>query len=43
MGIVFRAFDPMTHRDVAIKVVKLPDDASPTERDEYRQRILREI
>src|SRR2546423_1728017 len=43
MGIVYRAFDPMIHRDVAIKVVKLPDDASATQRDQYRRRILREI
>src|SRR5438105_13739609 len=42
-GIVVRAFDSKMHREVAIKVVKLPDDASPTEREEYRQRILREI
>jgi serine/threonine protein kinase len=43
MGIVFRAFDPMIHRNVAIKVVKLPDDASSAQRDQYRERILREI
>src|SRR5438105_4285625 len=43
MGIVFRAFDPLIHRDVAIKVVKLPDDSSPTESEHYRERILREI
>src|ERR1700682_807303 len=43
MGIVFRAFDPMIHRDVAIKVVKLPEDASAAQQEQYRQRILREI
>jgi formylglycine-generating enzyme required for sulfatase activity len=43
MGIVYRAFDPMIHRDVAIKVVKLPDDASSEQRELYRQRIVHEI
>lgn len=43
MAIVFRAFDPMIQRTVAIKVVRLPDHASPTDKEQYRQRILREI
>jgi eukaryotic-like serine/threonine-protein kinase len=43
MGIVYRAFDPMIHRHVAIKVVRLPEDIGSTQREHYRQRILREI
>ena len=43
MGIVFRAFDPMIHRHVAIKAVRLPEDVSSAQREHYRKRILREI
>ena len=32
MGVVFRAFDPMINRHVAIKVVRLPEDAGSADR-----------
>lgn len=42
MGIVWEAYDPELHRDVAIKQVLLPGHFTPAERDEAHARVRRE-
>ncbi len=40
MGVVYRAFDPLLERVVAVKTIKL--DFSPSEEDEFERRFFRE-
>ncbi|GAA0519700.1 serine/threonine protein kinase [Saccharopolyspora subtropica] len=42
MGIVWRAWDQVIGREVAIKELHLPDGVPPTERRVYEERVLRE-
>jgi len=42
MGIVYRAHDPRIGRDVAIKTIKLADQAGPDETQGLRDRLFRE-
>ncbi|HTB14590.1 MAG TPA: bifunctional serine/threonine-protein kinase/formylglycine-generating enzyme family protein [Bryobacteraceae bacterium] len=42
MGVVFRAYDPVLGRQVAIKTLKLSDFSNPSERDALRDRLARE-
>jgi serine/threonine protein kinase len=42
MGVVFRAFDPVVHRTVAIKAFSLPDGLSESKKCEIRERSIRE-
>src|SRR5699024_11083851 len=42
MGIVWEAYDPELHRDVAIKQVLLPGHFTPEERDDAHARVRRE-
>jgi serine/threonine-protein kinase len=42
MGIVYRAFDPVLGREVAIKTLKLSELSDPAERDALRERLGRE-
>ena len=42
MGIVWEAYDPELHRDVAIKQVLLPGHFTPAERDDAHARVRRE-
>ena len=42
MGIVYRAHDTRIARDVAIKTIKLADQAAPDEMQELRERLFRE-
>ncbi len=42
MGIVYRAYDPVLGREVAIKTLKLTELSDPAERDELRERLARE-
>jgi serine/threonine-protein kinase len=42
MGIVYRAYDPVLSREVAIKTLKLSELSDPAERDALRERLARE-
>ncbi|MFD0490627.1 hypothetical protein ACFQ0O_30325 [Saccharopolyspora spinosporotrichia] len=42
MGIVWRAWDQVIGREVAIKELHLPDGVPPAERQVYEERVLRE-
>ncbi len=42
MGIVYRAYDPVLGREVAIKTLKLSNFSEPPERDALRDRLARE-
>jgi formylglycine-generating enzyme required for sulfatase activity len=42
MGVVYRAYDPVLGREVAIKTLKLSNLSEPSERDALRDRLARE-
>lgn len=42
-GVIYKARDVMTDEDVAIKVLRLPGDAGPQEREQYYLRFQREM
>ncbi|TWD79664.1 serine/threonine protein kinase [Kribbella amoyensis] len=42
MGTVWKAFDTVLHREVAVKELRIPDGLNPAERDRLRERALRE-
>jgi hypothetical protein len=42
MGTVWRAFDTVLHREVAVKELRIPEGLSPEDRDKLRARALRE-
>lgn len=42
MGTVWKAFDTVLHREVAVKELRIPDGLNPEEQDKLRMRALRE-
>jgi len=42
MGTVWKAFDSVLHREVAVKELRIPDGLNPEEQDKLRLRALRE-
>lgn len=42
MGTVWKAFDTVLHREVAVKELRIPDGLNPEERDKLRSRAMRE-
>ncbi|GAF73894.1 unnamed protein product, partial [marine sediment metagenome] len=42
MGVVYLARDPRLNRRVAVKTHALPDGLSETQREEFRERFVRE-
>lgn len=42
MGTVWKAFDTVLHREVAVKELRIPDGLNPEEQDKLRLRALRE-
>jgi len=42
VGTVWRAFDTVLHREVAVKELRIPDGLNPEERDKLRERAMRE-
>ncbi|MEU4608292.1 serine/threonine-protein kinase [Kribbella sp. NPDC023972] len=42
MGTVWKAFDTVLHREVAVKELRIPEGLNPAERDKLRSRAMRE-
>ncbi|MFI7061841.1 hypothetical protein ACIBL3_12715 [Kribbella sp. NPDC050124] len=42
MGTVWKAFDRVLHREVAVKELRIPEGLNPEEREKLRARALRE-